>query len=156
MQSKVRVFGHAVHPMLVDFPIVCFPLLVACDVADRMGWLATGKVPLLLDGIGGGVAVLAILTGAIDFFALPRATRARRVAALHFALGVVIWGVYGLSSGGHTGTSPTTLGIVIDVLGTLLVFVQGYLGGELLERHHVGVKTVAEGADPVTLRGKST
>lgn len=154
MQSKVRVMGHAVHPMLVDFPIVCFVVLAILDVAQGLGYLpasaALNSLGLLLVGIGGGATVLAIVTGAIDFFFIPRKTAARRTGAIHFVLGIIVWFWFGAASYGHT-TASLGMATGIDVAGILLVVVQSYLGGELMSRHHIGIRSQAEGADPVVL-----
>ncbi|HUR61675.1 MAG TPA: DUF2231 domain-containing protein [Candidatus Thermoplasmatota archaeon] len=154
MQSKVRIFGHAVHPMLVDFPIVVFAVLAILDVAQGMGALDPGKVPILLVGVGGGVAVLAILTGLVDFFFLPKPTRAHKLAGWHFAGGILVWLWFGAASWGHTSASLTAA-TAVDLVGVLLVIAQSWLGGELMERHHVGIRAATEGADPVVLSRKT-
>lgn len=154
MQSKVRLFGHAVHPMLVDFPIVCFVLLAVLDVAEGMGWLAAGKVPLFLVGIGGTITILAIITGTIDLAFLPNKTRAHKLAVWHFAGGILIWLWFGVSSGAHTGTTAASWAVYADIAGVLLIIGQSWLGGELMERHHIGIRSAAEGADPVVLERK--
>lgn len=153
MQSKVRILGHAVHPMLVDFPIVCFAVLALLDVAQGMGSLDPGKVPIFLVGVGGGFAVLAILTGAVDYFFLPKQTRAHKLAGWHFAGGILIWLWFGAASWGHT-TASLTAATAVDIAGVLLVIGQSWLGGELMERHHVGIRSQAEGADAVVLARK--
>ena len=151
MQSKVRLFGHAVHPMLVDFPIVCFVLLAVLDVAEGMGYVAAGRVPLFLVGLGGGVAILAIITGIIDLRFIPGKTPAHKLAVWHFIGGIVVWAWFGVSSGAHTGTTAASWAIYADLAGVLLVIGQSWLGGELMERHHIGIRSPAEGADPVVL-----
>jgi uncharacterized membrane protein len=150
MQSKVRLFGHAVHPMLVDFPIVCFCLLLLLDVAQSLFKLELGNVPIFLVGVGGGATVLAIVTGTIDLAFIPNRTKAHKTAFVHFLLGIVVWLWFGAASYGHTTASPTVR-VAIDAAGVLLIVVQSWLGGELVMRHHIGVKSDAEGADPVAL-----
>ena len=140
--------------MLVDFPIVCFVLLATLDVAEGMGWLAAGRVPNFIDGFGGTVTILAIITGVVDFSFLPKATRAKKLAWWHLGGGILVWFWFGASAGTHTGTKASPWAAYVDIAGVLLVIAQSWLGGELLERHHVGVKSLEEGADPVVLARK--
>ena len=157
MQSRIRLFGHPVHPMVVHFPIVIFPLLVGLDLLWSLTrtpglWEVGGWLGMV--GVGGGI--LAILTGTVDLAAIPAGSRAHRIAFWHFLCGLSVHTLYILTVWARwpVGSPPgrTWVAISIDVLGLGMVILAGYLGSELRDRHHVGVPAVEEGAEPTALK----
>src|SRR5437763_12168206 len=81
-------YGHPFHPMLVTVPIGAWICSLVFDVAARIvahpQALATGARWLI--GIGVLGALAAATVGFLDFFAIPAATRAHRVALTHMVL----------------------------------------------------------------------
>lgn len=157
MQSRLRILGHPVHPMVVDFAIAIFPLLVGLDIL----WSMTGKAAfwevggwLGMAGVGAGI--LSILTGTIDLAAIPAGGRAHRIAFWHLTGGITVHSLYICTVWARwpVGSPPAHAGLAtaIDVAGFLGIIVQGYLGSELRTRHHIGIPTVAEGAEPTQLK----
>lgn len=154
MQSRFRIAGHPVHPMLVVVPSALFPLLLLLDAihfftGDDAVWRAGFWV-----AVAGLVTTLvAMIPGIVDMAHIPDGTRAHRVAFLHFVFGSLTLLAYAGATwvrwGAGTDRFPWALGV--EALGTLLVVVQGWLGSELVYKHHVGVNAPAEGGDPVTL-----
>lgn len=154
MESRTRVARHPLHPMLVMFPTALLPLLLFMDV---LAWW-TGDDAFWVAGFWVGVAgivmtLLAVAAGIPDMAAIPDETRAHRTALFHAIVGTTVLLVFAATTWArwNAGTDRLTLATVVDVIGVLLVGVQGWLGGELVYRHHLGVKTTAEGADPVVL-----
>src|SRR4051794_35684824 len=84
MESRAKLLGHPVHPMLVGFPLGLFTTAAVFDVvhiatgAPRWGYVAFWLVSA---GLVGAVAALA--TGIVDWLAIPNATRAKRVGLWH-------------------------------------------------------------------------
>lgn len=158
VQSRVRLFGHPLHPMVTDFAIVPFPLLVAFDILHALTgrgafWEVSGWLGLA--GVAGGI--LSILTGTIDLASIPGGHRVTRIAYVHLVLGIGLPSLYVLSVWERwpLGSPPegrVLLAAVIDVVGLVGVIVQGYLGSEMRTRHHIGIPTVEEGAEPVALK----
>ena len=142
MESRTKVAGHPVHPMLVAFPIALFPTAVAFDivylVTDQPHW---AEMSWYLIGVGilGGLA--AAIPGWIDWFAIPRETRAKRIGLIHGAGNVVVLGLFILSwlLRRDTVSVPPTEGVVAGLLGAGLMAFTGWLGGELVDRLGVGV-----------------
>lgn len=156
MRSRVRVAGHPAHPMLVMFPITLLPLLLVLDAVhwytgDQGVWTAGFWVAL----VGLVTTAVAIVPGVIDMAAIPDGTRAHRTAVFHTIVGTSILVVYGAGVWARwpVGSGPTefVLAAAIDIVGTVLVTLQGWLGGELVYRHHIGVRTPTEGGEPVAL-----
>lgn len=143
--------------MVVDFPIVAFPLLAGLDLL----WSLTGSQGLWEAGgwlgmVGIGGCIAAFLTGTVDLAAIPDGTRAHKVAFWHFAGGMLVLALYigTVWARWPVGSAPKNVGIatLLDTLGLVAVIVQGYLGSELRTHHHIGVPTEAEGAEPTPLK----
>ncbi len=143
IESSAKAAGHAVHQQLVVFPL---GLLATAVVFDVLGLLtgvdgfATASYYMIAAGVVAGL--LAAVFGAIDYLAIPRGTRAKRVAALHGAgnvVVVVLFAVSWLLRLGADNWRPGALALVCSFAGVALAGVTGWLGGELVERLGVGV-----------------
>lgn len=157
MRSKLSLFGgHPVHVMIVHTAMGAFPLLLVLDVIARFDSLiGLWTAGFYVSAIGGLVTGAAILTGLVDLAAIPDGVRAHKIAVIHFVLGLVILGLYGVAAylrfPAGSAASSLDLATAVSVLGSLAIVGQGWLGGELVVRHQIGVLTEDEGADPVDL-----
>src|SRR5829696_8498314 len=84
MESRVKLLGHPIHPMLIVLPLGLLSIGVLFDVV----YLLTGVAEFadvaywnITAGIVGGL--LAAIFGAIDWWAIPKDTRARRIGMWH-------------------------------------------------------------------------
>jgi uncharacterized membrane protein len=155
MQSRARALGHAVHPMLIVFPLGLLATAVIFDViyllTDRPGFtLASGYT--IAAGILGGL--VAAPFGLVDWLAIPGGTRAKRIGALHGAGNVVVLALFvaswlmRLNAGGwHAETAA----LVCSFAGVIVAGVTAWLGGELVERLGVGVDDDAGLTAPTSL-----
>ena len=84
MESHAKLAGHAIHQQLVAFPL---GLLATAFVFDVIGFLGRdGRFHVasyLMIAAGVLTGLLAAVFGLIDFLAVPRGSRAKRVAAIH-------------------------------------------------------------------------
>ena len=137
MQAKARVFGVPVHHILVVFPLG----LLATSFFFDLAHLATGRAELaivsswmIFAGVIGGIA--AGLFGLVDWLAIPRGTRARRIGAVHGGANLIVALLFAASyalrrdAPGH----PEGVAILLSGLGVLLTVVTGWLGAELADR----------------------
>ncbi|HVM44971.1 MAG TPA: DUF2231 domain-containing protein, partial [Candidatus Thermoplasmatota archaeon] len=152
MRSRFRIAGHPAHPMLVMFPTAMLPLLIVLDglhwyTGDAGAWTVGFWVAI----VGLVTTLVAIVPGIVDLAHIPNETRAHKTALFHFIVGMTILGVYAAAVWARwpAGSAPDRLALAfgIDVFGTLLVTLQGWLGAELVYKHHVGVSSTAEGGD---------
>jgi uncharacterized membrane protein len=142
MESKVKLLGHPIHPMLIVFPL---GLLATSLIFDVVGLISANQLWhemafwLIAAGIIGGL--LAALFGLIDWVAIPAGTRAKNIGLLHGVGNVVIVVLFAISWLLRYGDprTPGSLPIIISVLAVLLALVTGWLGGELVDRLGVGV-----------------
>lgn len=71
-QSTAKIAGHPLHPMLVQFPIVCFILTFVFDVLYTRGQTDVAPWTIWLLGIGLGMGALAAVAGLTDFLGEKR------------------------------------------------------------------------------------
>jgi uncharacterized membrane protein len=155
MQGRAKLLGHAVHPMLVVFPL---GLLSVVPAFDAVGFFVRGgpwsQLAFWLCTIGVAGAIAAALFGFIDWLAIPRETRARRVGLTHMlviagasTLYLLSW-IVRLTRGTTVATVP---GFLLAVAGLAVMLVGGWLGGELVEQHGIGVRPEAHLDAPSSL-----
>lgn len=142
MESKVRVFGHPLHQMLVVFPLGLLATSVVFDLIHLIGGsasAATVSYALIAAGLVGGL--IAAPWGTIDWLAIPRGTRAKAIGAMHGGGNVVVLLLFAASwwLRGGQATQPPTLAWVLSFAGAALALVTAWLGGELVDRLGVGV-----------------
>lgn len=142
MESRVTLLGHSVHQMLIVFPLGLLATSVLFDVAflaTRMEEMAIAAYWTQAAGLIG--AVLAAPFGLLDWKAIPAGTRAKRVGAMHgLGNGVVV--LLFLASWllrKEPPYAPPALALLLSFSGAALAFITGWLGGELVARHGVGV-----------------
>lgn len=142
MESKARILGHSVHPMLIVFPLGLLGTSVIFDIIYLI-WgnavFATVAYWMIAAGIIGGL--IAAPFGLIDWLSIPRNTRAWSVGLAHGLVNVLTVGVFAVDWYLRSATPerPTMSASVLGILGLLMALVGGWLGGELVERLGVAV-----------------
>ena len=150
MAGKASIGGHPIHPMLIPFPI---GLLVFSLIADliylwrgNLIWRDYIAFYTLLGGIIGGAA--AAIPGLIDWASLTNPA-AVKIANWHarvniFTLLVFVGSFYlRTTSGAAWFPNLPNLPFMLSILGAIGLSVAGWLGGELVFRHRVGVNSSA-------------
>ena len=157
MESRAKLLGHPLHPMLIPFPI---GLLSTAAVFDVIGLLTgdgqwhTTAFWMIAAGVLTGVAAGA--AGSIDFAKLPGDTRAKAIAGMHAggnAVAMVIFAVSWFLRRDNPG-DPGILPILLALVGAGLLTLTGWLGGELVDRMGVGVDEGAHLDSPNSLSGR--
>ena len=157
MESKAKLFGHPIHPMLIVFPLGLLGMAVIFDLlAVFAGQQALGQAsrPMIAAGIITGLA--AAIFGAIDWAAIPDGTRAKGIATTHGLGNVIIVVVFAIAwwLRRETPGAPSGLPLVLEVIGVIGALVTGWLGGELVDRLGVGVDPGANLNAPSSLSGQ--
>jgi uncharacterized membrane protein len=140
MRTPASVKGHPLHAILVAFPVGLLVFSFLCDL-------------LLLSGLGGGdwavlarvtlaagivAALLAAIPGFVDYLSLSG--RVRRIATYHLLLNLTVVGVFTLDFLLRLRTDPyDKVPVFFSAIGVALLAVSGWLGGEMVYRHGVGV-----------------
>jgi uncharacterized membrane protein len=140
-KSTAVVGGHPIHPMLVPFPIVCFTGAFVTDIfyayGAGPGWAVASNWLL---GFGLVMAALAATAGFIDFAGDDRIRRIR-AATVHMIANVtaVVIEAINLLIRLTTPDSVLSIGIYLSGLTVLVLLFSGWMGGELVYVHRVGV-----------------
>jgi uncharacterized membrane protein len=158
MESRVKLLGHPIHPMLIVFPL---GLLITAVIFDIVR-LITGNNDFavvsfwaIAAGVIGGL--LAAIFGLIDWLAVPSGTRAKQVGLWHGGGNVVVVLLFAISwflRSGSTGYVPDTLAFLLSLIGVAIGAVTGWLGGELVDRLGVGVDKGANLNAPNSISGQ--
>lgn len=146
MKSKLDIGGHPLHPMLVVMPIGLF----AWAFVSMLVYVVGGQDRMWYDiaywtGIAGIVsAVAAALPGMVDYRAIARHTTARTIASAHMVLNIVVVAAFlaaavlqydgNATEGGQMGAA-----FALQAFGAATLMVAGWLGGDLVYRHHIAV-----------------
>jgi uncharacterized membrane protein len=158
VQGRAKLFGHAIHPILIPFPLGLLVTSFVFDVvylltynskwAEIAFWMITAGV------IGG---LVAAVFGVIDFRRVPDDTRAHSIGVWHAVLGgsmMVVFAVSWLLRFLGEPAEPRVIPIILSLLGVGLAVLAGWFGGELVERLGVGVYERAHLNAPSSMSGR--
>ena len=158
MESRAKLFGHPIHPMLIVLPLGLLSAAVVFDIVhllsgtDLFSQIAFWNIAL---GIVGGLT--AAVFGAWDWLHIPGGTRAKSIGLWHGGGNVVVVGLFAVSwflrLGGGPSYEPSVVAYVLSFAGVALALVTGWLGGELVDRLGVGVDRGANLDSPSSLSG---
>jgi uncharacterized membrane protein len=155
MESKIKLFGHPVHPMLIVYPIAAFSLAVLFDILFLIfggAALPTVSFYIIAAGVVGGL--LAAIFGFMDWLALPNDSRAKRIGGWH-GLGnfviVVLFAVSWLIRRADVNLVPNGTALLLSFVGVGMALVTAWIGGELVYRLGVGVDRGANVDAPSSL-----
>ena len=157
MESKAKILGHPIHPILIPFPLGLLSTSVVFDVIHLLtGNEKWSEVSFWMDAAGviGGLA--AAVFGLIDWLAIPSGTRAKAVGMWHGATNVVMVALFIVSwlLRANAPGDPGIVAIVLSFVAVGLALLGGFLGGELVVRLGVGVTEEAHLNAPSSLYGR--
>jgi len=141
---------HPIHPMLVVFPIGLWIFSLACDLVYLFGpanplWRNMAFYTMAGGWIG---ALAAAVPGLIDYFSMSQGA-AKRIATTHMTLNLVVVTLYAINlwiRWAGDGAAGWTVGL--SVVAVLLLAATGWLGGELVYVHGMGVEEKPQAARP--------
>lgn len=141
MRTRASVAGHPIHAMLIVFPVGLFIFSLICDlvslcVADAATWTIVALYTMIGGFIG---ALIAAIPGLIDLLSLTDA-RVKKIAITHMSINLVAVALYAINIWLRLQGSPTaSTPLVLSVIAVLGLAVSGWLGGEMVHVHGVGV-----------------
>jgi uncharacterized membrane protein len=151
MSSPASIKKHPIHPMLVVFPIGLWVFSFVCDILRILIWptnpyLSVASLYAICGGIIG--ALLAAVPGFIDYLSI-RNYNIKRIARNHMLLNltaVVLFIInYFLRA---SRPEPSGLVVGLSFVTLLIISASGWLGGELVYRHGMGVDTSGTATRP--------
>jgi uncharacterized membrane protein len=158
MESKAKLFGHPLHPILIVFPL---GLLIVALIFDVL-YMITGEITFgvvsfwnIAAGVIGGV--LAAIFGFIDWAAIPSGTRAKSIGRWHAignSLVLILFAASWVLRLTNPDFMPGMIAFLLVLVGGVVGLVSGWLGGELVDRLGVGVDPGAHLNSPSSLSGE--
>ena len=141
MPTPASIGRHPIHPMLVDLPIGLWVFSVVADLIFWSGFGGAAWKVVALYCIGGGVvaALVAAVAGFVDFLSIT-VRRVKRVGLWHLAFTLLATAVFAVSFALRLGTPLGTLPVVVSIGGLVVLGAAGWLGGELVLVHGMGVE----------------
>lgn len=142
MESKAKILGHPLHPMLVAFPLGLLSSSLVFDiihlVSNHQRW---GEVAYLTLCAGLITGVVAAIPGLIDAISIPENTRAKYIGYLHGIGNAIVLSVFALSLilRKFMPEFGPIAPLALSAVGVGGALVTGWLGGELVDRLGVGV-----------------
>jgi uncharacterized membrane protein len=144
--------------MLIVVPLGLFVSAVVFDLVDVAGGSPVfGEVAFW--NIAGGLigAVLAALTGLVDWTGIPAGTRAKRIGLMHGGINLVVTLLFFVAWLVRLDAPQHAAGgglFVVELVALGLGGVSGWLGGELVDRLGIGVDPGANPDAPSSLSGR--
>ena len=147
MKTPARIFGHPIHPMIIPFPFALWTFSLIADLIYLFGGYNYVWENVAFYTLAGGLAggVLAAIPGIVDYFSIGD-RKVSNIAAWHARFNVVALLSFAASfylrtaSGSRMVGGSLTIPVLLSAFGFLLIGVSGWLGGELVYKHHVGVE----------------
>jgi uncharacterized membrane protein len=141
MSTPASIAKHPLHPMLVVFPIGLWIFSLIADFIFLLGADARWN-DIAFYTIAGGLvgALVAAVPGLFDMFSISD-PKVGKIAWNHMILNVIAVAFFALNFYLRLGnTAEATLPILLSVAGVLFIAVSGWLGGELVYVHGMGVQ----------------
>ncbi len=140
--------------MLITVPIGALVSSVVFDIVHlatgNAVWASAAFWTMAIGIIG---ALVAAIPGFVDWWRIPRATRAKQVGVTHMLvqlLGTTIFIINWLMRY-HAAESAGVGLFILSVFALILISIGGWLGGELVERLGIGVWEDAQPDAPSSL-----
>ena len=141
----LRVAGHPIHAALSAFPIAFLSGSLLADgvalVHDSALWWAH-SFWLVVGGVG--AAIPTALAGLLDYAAIAPGERALKTAVVHLTVMLGAVACFAADLMFRAGPQPPhgvlrAATVALDAAGALVLLIGGWLGGELVFSHGVGV-----------------
>ena len=143
--------GHALHPLLTDFPLGAW---MSASFLDLFGGPEARRPARRLVGFGLLMAVPTAAAGLAEW-RIIRGRGARRMGVVHASVNMSAMALYGSSwVARHRGSHRTAVGLGVG--GGLVATLGGYVGGHLSLVRKVGTADTAFGADRDDVREAAT
>jgi uncharacterized membrane protein len=148
MRTPASISKHPIHPMLIVFPIGLWIFSLVCDLIHLAGASGDAWLTVALYSMVGGLigALCAAVPGFIDLlYYKGGAPPVKKIALTHMAINLTVVVLYAINIWLRT-SEPTQMGtiastpVLLSIIGVALLFVSGWLGGQMVHVYGVGVE----------------
>ena len=138
-RSTAQIGGHPIHPMVVQFPIVCFILTFVLDIVYTRGRTDVAEWSNWLLVVGLVMGALAAVAGLTDFLGDKRIQGGDAVKHMLANVTAVVLEVVNLVLRFSNPDFIASTGVYISLVVVLILLYSGWKGGKLVYRHGIGV-----------------
>lgn len=141
MGTPAIIAKHPIHPMLVVFPIGLWIFSLVSDFIFLLGGNADWNNVAFYTMAGGLIgSLLAAVPGFFDMFSISD-PKVGKMAWNHMILNLIATAVFALNLFLRVGAAAgAPLPVFLSVLGILFIAAAGWLGGEMVYVHGMGVQ----------------
>jgi len=142
MASPASIAKHPIHPILVTLPIGLWIFSLASDVIFLMQWGPSVWKDVALYTMGGGIigALLAAVPGLVDLLSMSKGP-VRRLGIWHMCINLIVVALFAVNFWLRTtATAQQPIPVWLSVIGVVLMFIAGWLGGEIVHVYGVTVE----------------
>ena len=139
-RSTAQIGGHPIHPMLVQFPIVCFILTFVLDILYTRGNMDVAQWSIWLLIVGLVMGALAAVAGLTDFLGDKRIQGGDAVKHMLANVTAVVLEVVNLVMRLKNPDFIGSTGVYISLVVVLILLYSGWMGGKLVYHHGIGVR----------------
>ena len=148
MRTPASILKHPIHPMLIVFPIGLWIFSLACDLIRLAGASGDAWITVAFYSMVGGLigALCAAVPGLIDLIYYKGGTPpVKKIALTHMTINLIVVALYAVNiwlRAGELGVKGASLStpVLLSIIGVGLLFVSGWLGGQMVHVYGVGVE----------------
>jgi uncharacterized membrane protein len=142
MSAPASFKGHPFHPILIPLPIGLWIFSLVSDLIYKFGFGGAVWNDVAFYTLAGGIvgALIAALPGFIDLVGLTN-PKTKSIAIWHMCLNLLAVVVFAVDFWLRFSRPPAdNVPFILSIVGVILIFITGYLGGELVYVRGVAVK----------------
>lgn len=133
---------HSGHPLMVHLPLVALPLAVLLDaLVLRRPERRRRQMATVLWVLGLAGAAAAVTTGLIAYNRVDHSELGHGAMTLHRNVALVAVALFLVSGAARWRRPLSRLAVLVGALGIVAIVGAGYLGGEIVFRHAIGIPT---------------
>jgi uncharacterized membrane protein len=150
MESKIKIAGHPVHPMLIAYPVAFYTAALVCFIVyhcnTNVFWF---KVAIVANIAGVILALVAAIPGFVDWLGISKIRKAKKVGLNHMICNVLALIFFAINAWlqypkWNEATPDESPAIILTAIGMILTLIAGFLGWSLIQKHHIGVSLTVE------------
>jgi uncharacterized membrane protein len=142
---------HPLHPVFAHLPVGLWPTALLLDIFSQFGIGGNTVVRLSLYCILFGLAatLMAVPTGIADWMDINRNKPAWKMGLYHMALNAFAAVLFAVNAGLRwsnfaTATKVAQAPFVLTLVGVVVIFISGYIGGRLIYDRGVSVARMSK------------
>jgi uncharacterized membrane protein len=140
MSAPAIIAKHPLHPMLIVFPIGLWVFSLISDLIFLLGGNAAWSEVAFYTMAGGLIgALLAAVPGFFDMFSISD-PKVGKMAWNHMILNLIATAIFALNFYLRWDAGGGSLAVFLSIIGILLLAAAGWLGGEMVYVHGMGVQ----------------